>query len=379
MKKALLVGVVAFFALPTLLLIVGAALLSSATATSACGPAGPAQRVVGVSLDPEQLANAKTIVMTTQAAGQLPRAAVVAVATALQESGLRNLPHGDRDSLGLFQQRASWAAADVRLNPVAATILFLKALNAVPQWELLPVTVASDQVQHSAFPSAVARWESVATPLVSKYWPVDVSSSTPPSTSVATATTSTATRAPSPTSPGAPGAPGASAGSAASADCPGQGGEGSGRGGVAKLPSDFALPSQAQQRAVLRFALAQLGKPYVWGGTGPDGWDCSGLSMRAWGAAGVPVPRTTFQQVLVGAPVPSTAAMQPGDLIFIAGSDGTPSNPGHMGLYVGLVNAQPYLVHAPQTGKTVEIKPVSAWRDQIVAIRRPAANLTSNP
>ena len=98
------------------------------------------------------------------------------------------------------------------------------------------------------------------------------------------------------------------------------------------------------------------------GGTGPDAWDCSGLTMRAWGAAGVPLPRTTFQQVLAGAPVSSSAAMQPGDLIFIAGSDGTPNNPGHVGLYIGLVKAVPFLVHAPQTGKTVEIKPVSAWR-----------------
>jgi cell wall-associated NlpC family hydrolase len=353
LKKLLFAGVVALVVLPALLLVLSAAMLSGAAATGACGPAGPAQQVEGVSLDPEQLANAKTIVVTTQAAGLLPRAAVVAVATALQESGLRNLPHGDRDSLGLFQQRASWAPADVRLNPVASTILFLKALGNVPHWDLLSITVASDQVQHSAFPSAVARWESVATPLVTKYWPVDVVGSTPPSTSGA-----------DPSSPGA-----------SVADCSGRGGEGTSSGGTAQLPPGFALPSQAQQRTVVRFAAAQLGKPYVWGGAGPDGWDCSGLTMRAWGAAGVAVPRTTFQQVLVGATVPSIAAMQPGDLIFIAGSGGTPSNPGHVGLYIGLVNDVPYLVHAPQTGKTVEIKPVSTWRGQIVAIRRPTAHL----
>ena len=363
MKKLLLVALVAFIALPTLLLILTAAMLPPAATAGACGPAGPAQRVVGVSLDPEQLANAKTIVSTTARTGILPRAAVVAVATALQESGLRNLPYGDRDSLGLFQQRDSWAPAEVRLNPVASTILFLKALSAVPQWEQLPVTVASDRVQRSAFPWAVARWESVAAPLAAAYWPVDIAGSTPPSTF-----------------------PMAAAGSfsqaASVADCPGQGGDGSwgesagsidGGGGVTKLPSGFALPAQAQQKTVVRFALAQLGKPYVWGGAGPDGWDCSGLTMRAWGAAGVPVPRTTFQQVLAGTPVPTMAVMQPGDLIFIAGSDGTPSSSGHMGMYIGLVNTLPYLVHAPRTGKTVEIKPVSAWRSQIVAIRRPTA------
>ena len=161
---------------------------------------------------------------------------------------------------------------------------------------------------------------------------------------------------------------------ASAADCPGHGGEGIGGGGLTRLPPGFALPSQAQQQAVVRFALAQLGKPYLWGGTGPDAWDCSGLTMRAWDAAGIPLPRTTFQQVLAGAPVTSTAAMEPGDLIFIAGSDGTPSNPGHVGLYIGLVNAVPFLVHAPQTGKTVEIKPISVWRGLIVAIRRPTGH-----
>ena len=78
--------------------------------------------------------------------------------------------------------------------------------------------------------------------------------------------------------------------------------------------------------------------------------------------------------MLAGAPVTSTAAMQPGDLIFIAGSDGTPSNPGHVGLYLGLVHMVPFLVHAPQTGKTVEIKPISTWRGLIVAIRRPTGH-----
>jgi cell wall-associated NlpC family hydrolase len=158
---------------------------------------------------------------------------------------------------------------------------------------------------------------------------------------------------------------------ASAADCAGRGGEGIGGGGLTRLPPGFALPSQAQQQAVVRFALAQLGKPYLWGGTGPNAWDCSGLTMRAWNAAGIRLPRTTFQQVLAGAPVTSTAAMEPGDLIFIAGSDGTPSNPGHVGLYIGFVNTVPFLVHAPQTGKTVEIKPISAWRGLIVAIRRP--------
>ena len=168
MKKLVLAGVVGLIAFPTLLLTLTAALLPVpvAAAAGACGPAGPAQQVYGVALDAEQLANAQTIVTATASTGLPPRAAVVAVATALQESGLRNLQYGDRDSLGLFQQRASWGRVSVRLDPVGATILFLRALNVVPNWQLLPITVASDQVQHSAFPTAVARWQATATPLV---------------------------------------------------------------------------------------------------------------------------------------------------------------------------------------------------------------------
>jgi cell wall-associated NlpC family hydrolase len=348
---------VTFIALPTLLLTLTAAMLSATAAATPCGPAGPAQQVQGVSLDAEQLANAQTIVVTTSRAGMPSRAAVVAVATAMQESGLRNLGYGDRDSLGLFQQRASWGPAGVRLDPVAATMLFLRALHAVPHWELLPAAVASDQVQHSAFPTAVARWEMLAAQLVGNYWPVNAGSSTPSSTST----------------------PGSSSPVGSVSDCPSQGGESSSGeagagGGVTTLPPGFALPTVTQQSTVVAFALAQLGQPYLWGGAEPGGWDCSGLTMRAWGAAGVPLPRTTFQQVLAGAPVTSTAAMQPGDLIFIAGTGGTPANPGHVGLYIGLVNSVPYLVDAPKAGRTVEITPVSTWAGLIVAIRRPTAH-----
>jgi cell wall-associated NlpC family hydrolase len=356
-KKLMAAGGVAFIALPTLLLTLTAAMLTGSAAASPCGPTGPAQQVQGVELDAEQLANAQTIARTASRAGMPSRAAVVAVATALQESGLRNVGYGDRDSLGLFQQRASWGPAGVRLDPAAATILFLRALHAVPHWELLPAAVASDQVQHSAFPTAVARWETVATTLVRTYWPGNVGSSTPPSTST-----------PVPSSP---------VGSAS--DCPSQGGEsssgeGTNGGGVTTLPPGFALPTVTQQSTVVAFALAQLGQPYLWGGTGPGGWDCSGLTMRAWGAAGVPLPRTTFQQVLAGTPVTSTAAMEPGDLIFIAGSDGTAANPGHVGLYIGQAGGIPYLVDAPETGRTVEITPVSTWAGLIVAIRRPTSH-----
>jgi cell wall-associated NlpC family hydrolase len=77
----------------------------------------------------------------------------------------------------------------------------------------------------------------------------------------------------------------------------------------------------------IRYALLQLGKPYLWGGTGPAGYDCSGLVMKAYQAAGISLPRTTFQQVNAGTPVYSTSQLEPGDLIFTPGSDGTPRQP----------------------------------------------------
>jgi len=148
-----------------------AGLVTAAANAAPCGPAGPAADVAGTPLDPEQLANAATITATTAGRHLPSSAAVVAVATALQESGLRNLPTGDRDSLGLFQQRASWGPATTRLDPMASTGLFLDALGQVPAWEQLPLAVASDHVQHSAHPWAVAKWEATATALVDAYWP----------------------------------------------------------------------------------------------------------------------------------------------------------------------------------------------------------------
>ncbi len=138
---------------------------------------------------------------------------------------------------------------------------------------------------------------------------------------------------------------------------------------VAGLPAGYTAPSDPQQAAAVGFALAQLGKPYVYGATGPEAFDCSGLMLRAWQAAGVSIPRTSGTQSRSGAPVAGIADMQPGDLIFIPGSDGTAADPGHVGMYIG----HGQLVNASEPGVPIRLDTVARWQNQIVGIRRPAA------
>ncbi|MGZ4709872.1 MAG: hypothetical protein ACXWBN_14135 [Acidimicrobiales bacterium] len=112
-------------------------------------------------LDLDQAANATTIAAVGKRDGLPDHAVTVALATALQESGLRNLSYGDRDSLGLFQQRPSqgWGTAEQVSTPSYAAAAFYGKLKQVPGWQALDVTEAAQQVQRSASPSAYARWE----------------------------------------------------------------------------------------------------------------------------------------------------------------------------------------------------------------------------
>ncbi|MFF0318570.1 hypothetical protein ACFYPH_28510 [Micromonospora sp. NPDC005252] len=113
-----------------------------------------------VALDVEQMANAATIAAIGAQRGMPERAVVIALATAYQESGLRNLADGDRDSVGLFQQRPSqgWGtSAQIRDSRYAAN-RFYAALKKVRGWEKMRVTDAAQRVQRSAFPEAYEKW-----------------------------------------------------------------------------------------------------------------------------------------------------------------------------------------------------------------------------
>jgi cell wall-associated NlpC family hydrolase len=103
------------------------------------------------------------------------------------------------------------------------------------------------------------------------------------------------------------------------------------------LPTNYALPADATaaETVAITYALAQLGKPYLWGGVGPNAFDCSGLTMMAWTQAGVTLLHYTGDQITEGTSVSSYADISAGDLVLVPGSDGTVANPGHVGLYIG--------------------------------------------
>jgi murein DD-endopeptidase MepM/ murein hydrolase activator NlpD len=130
-------------------------------------------------LDEEQISNARTIVAVGKSLKVPPRGWVIAIATALQESGLRNLDYGDRDSLGLMQQRpsAGWGTPAQVQDPAYAARAFFggqssptrnAGLVSVPGWERMPLWEAAQTVQRSAFPMAYADHEPLATEIVER-------------------------------------------------------------------------------------------------------------------------------------------------------------------------------------------------------------------
>jgi cell wall-associated NlpC family hydrolase len=336
--------------LPVLLLL-AAGLLAGAIAVIAAGagltnplspgcapPAAPAVTgFAGVRLDAGQLANAWIIYAVGAGLGLPERAEVVAVATALQESALQNLPYGSGNSLGLFQQEPSqgWGTVAQIMNPVYAARAFYQRLEGISDWQSLPVTVAAQDVQRSGQPDAYQRWQQPAAQLVGYL----------------------------------SGGTGACAVQDANVVPP---------GASTSLPRHFSLPAGTPVTVALaiRFAIAQLGTAYQYGGSCTDAHspdmalhcDCSSLVQQAYAAAGIPLPRTTYQQVNVGTPVYSLDALEPGDLLFTAGADGSAASPGHVGMYVG----DGLVVQAPEAGEDVQLDRLSQWATAIVAMRRVA-------
>jgi cell wall-associated NlpC family hydrolase len=280
MRAALIIpALVLAIASPVALAVTAAPSASSADHTCVSGPTQP-----GSGLTVEQRSNAAVILSVGDAMGVPARGAVIAISTALQESRLRNLAYGDRDSLGLFQQRPSqgWGSPAQVEDPAYAARQFFAHLLAVPGWTGLLVTAAAQAVQRSATPDAYAQWEDEATAIV--------------------------------------------------------GGHG--------VPMNCAPVSATRLSSVVRFAAAQVGKPYVFGANGPGAWDCSSLVRASYASAGVTLPRTADQQYdflrAHGALLPGRSGvsrLQPGDLLFSRGDDPRPTADGqwigHVALYAG--------------------------------------------
>lgn len=323
------------------------AVLGGAVAGGGCGGdggiGGGSQQIGPRTWSAEQMTNTHTIVDVAIRLGLPRRAAVIAVATAIVESQLVNVRYGHLDSLGLFQQRPSqgWGTPAQILNPAASAGSFYEALLDLADWQLLPLGIAAQAVQGSAHPERYGPQESAAADLVARFW----------------------------TGPDNPLPEGGGDVLAATAalGCPDQGGSDLplGREQLDALPPGFTLPTDPRQRAAVSFALAQVGKPYVWGAKGPDAFDCSGLTQAAYAAAGVPISAGTVNQVHEGTPVASLDAVTPGDLLFIPGSLGTPTNPRHVGMYVG----HGVVVDAYSSRRGVILESLADWRGKVVAIR----------
>ncbi|MFD6995110.1 C40 family peptidase [Streptomyces mirabilis] len=312
--------------------------------------------VSGLGDPEEQIPNAKTIEATGVAMKVPARGQIVALATALQESRLRNLEYGDRDSLGLFQQRPSqgWGTAAQVRDPVHASTKFYEGLLKVSGWQSMTIAQAAQTVQKSGFPDAYAKWEPLATALqkaIAKSLGQTGSSGKDSDTGGEVEQTTSSTAAVCGASEDGPSFGPIPAGS---------------------VPEGYQISAKAPKsvRMAIRWGLGQLGTPYQWGGScsAPHGQDpmgrcdCSSLMQASYKTGGVSLSRTTYTQVKEGKAV-SVDALKPGDLLF---TRGTAKAPEHVGMFIG----QGLVLQAPKTGDVVKVSTLADWRADIVAARR---------
>ncbi|GAB3448945.1 C40 family peptidase [Actinophytocola sediminis] len=299
----------------------------------ACRPGNATTTQLGP-YGPEQMNNAAVIVDIGLHRGIPDQGIVVALMAAMTESSLRNLNHGDRDSLGLFQMRPSqgWGTPEQLTDPIYATNKFYDVLLDVPNWQAMPPGAAAQAVERSAFPDRYNKHEQTAREILGTIRGIEC------------APTSSGNR------------------------------------------SGDTVPRSANPRAaeVIDAALSQIGVDYAWAGGTPDGpsagsgvdegkvgFDCSGLALYAYAKIGVAVPHqtqaiwATFQPA-----IRDPTQVQPADLILLS-NNGQPSGIHHVAIYTG--NGQ--AVHAPESGKKVttvdNIWQSSYWTEEFIGAVRP--------
>ncbi|WP_020496456.1 C40 family peptidase [Sciscionella marina] len=260
-------------------------------------------------LNPEQRGNVAMMISIGKQRELPPLAWQVAIQAGMTESGLRSLDYGDRDSQGLFQMRpsAGWGSPAQITDPGYAINKFYNVLTALPNWKSQRPGASAQDVERSAFPDRYNRWEAMGAALVKNVGQVA-----------------------DPT--------------------------GCGQSFGDKLPPPTALAGRA-----IQFALGQQGKPYVWGATGTDSFDCSSLMMEAFKDAGVRLPRTSREQYKAGAMLPARDA-KPGDLLFWAYDKTNPATIHHVALYLG----NNKIVEAPDVGLTVRTRDVNWNSSELV-------------
>ena len=232
-------------------------------------------------LDTEQRAIVEQIIAIGKQRRLPPRAWQIAIQAGMTESRLHNLHYGDRDSLGIFQMRPSqgWGSVAQVTDPVYEINKFYDRLLMVPGWETQRPGDSAQDIERSAFPARYHQWEPLAVNVI--------------------------------------GAVGGDVTEFVKASC------------STPLPA----PSEIAGRAI-QYALGEVGKPYVWGATGPNSYDCSGLMLRAYQSAGVTLPRVAAQQYWAGTQLPVRQA-QPGDLLFWGYDTSNPDTIHHVAMYLG--------------------------------------------
>ncbi|HEX6354830.1 C40 family peptidase [Actinophytocola sp.] len=254
-------------------------------------------------LKEDQRANVALIIQIGKERQLPPLAWQIAIQAGMTESGLRNLNHGDRDSLGMFQMRPSmgWGSPAQVVDPHYSINKFYDVLIKVPNWEQQRPGESAQDVERSAFPDRYHKWEPMAAHLIGNVGLV-----------------------PDPT------------------------GCGQGTGLL------LAAPTEGAGKAI-EWAMGQLGKPYQWGAltTHQNSFDCSSLMLQAYRSVGIALPRVSRQQYRAGAMLPVDQA-QPGDLLFWAYDRSNPATIHHVAMYIG----DGKIVEAQQTGVPVHVRPV---------------------